>query len=86
MHGAVPPLPYNFMACTETTLLLCQRIMVVENIMSLRAVERHLCLRQCCSMIPLNIGTADCVKLFSVLFKDAVNCRDFIASLVMNEM
>jgi hypothetical protein len=86
MHRAVPPLPCNFMACTETALHLCQRLMVVENVLSLRAFERRLCLSQCCSMIPLNIGTANCMKLFSVLFKDAVNCRDFIASLVVNEM
>jgi len=86
MHGAVPPVPCNFMACTKTALHLCQRIMVVENIMSLRAVERRPCLGQCCSMIPLDIGTANWMKLFSVLFKDAVNCRDFIASLVVNEM
>jgi len=62
MQDAVPPLPYNFMACAETTLHLCQRIMFVENIMSLRAVERRLCFSQCCSMIPLDIGTANCMK------------------------
>lgn len=36
--------------------------------------------------MPLDIGTANCMKLFSVLFKGAVNCRDFIVSLVMHEM
>jgi hypothetical protein len=73
MQGTVPPLPYNFMAYTETTLHLCQRLMVVENILSLQAVERHLCFCQCYIMLPLHIGTADCMKLFSVLFKGAVN-------------
>jgi hypothetical protein len=77
MQGVVPPLPYNFMACAETTLHFCQRIMVVENILSLRAVERRLCFGQCSSMISLHIGTANCMKRFSVLFKGAVNCRDF---------
>jgi hypothetical protein len=86
MQGAVPPLPCNFMACAETTLHLCQRIMVVENILSLRAVQRRLCFGQCCSMIPLDIGTANCMKLFNALFRGAVSCQDFIVSLVMHEM
>jgi hypothetical protein len=86
MKGTVPPLPYNFMACTEITLHLCQRIMVVEYILSLREVERRLCFGQCCSMLPLDIGTANCMRLFSVLFNGAVNCQDFIVSLFTHEM
>ena len=86
MQDAVPPLPYNVMACAETTLQLCQRIMVVENILTLWANERCLCFGKCCSMIPLDISTANYMKLFSVLFKGTVNCWDFILSLVMHEM